>query len=729
MADSDTILISCPECQASYELTSADCGETVECACGCQFVVPVADVPEAAQPAAPAQAMVLCPSCQAVYQLDRDVLGDNVECQCGTIFEATEVALPEAAPEPVAAATIRTLCPTCSAEYELEAEAVGQEVECAWGVQFVVTVAPAAEPDSARSPDVASQSSRHAPPCRPPSESDQLSGNGTRSVPATLGSDETSAPPATSSPPPPKPSAGKKNQPAKKTSPGKKSTTSLLIMGGGAMAAVAVLLVVLFSGGGSSSKSGKDSGTSVARQEKTKPTDSQQTVAALAPKPSEAAPVAPDEKRTSLAERLEQARRSQGSGGANGEQPGDAAATGSQTAAVAAEEMAAVAGSGASSAELSANPNAQTNQQDFVIGGPSKGGQPAASPPTAPTTSNVATAPAESTAPSAESNDDPPAATSTAAAPPPRKRIEFVPPKRRYNRFKDAAAAGFKQFASMREKKAAAESGEQADRDAWEAELADTGGLLKSALQLVDAEYDPQRVLQARLVTAFCYLEAGQVYEAGILAHALARWTPADLIIEPETKDEPKPENGEPAPRTGQALSAGEAILAAENAAAAAAKKDAATASVDPAVPMQPALEAAMLALAAFVQAHDAAPEDNRDAEFKVILEVAELFEAKFPDHEKVDSIRLYVGQLHQIRDDSVGAAEWYARVSKASTEFARSRLQAGQTLWSSYLAASQQAAENSAMGPDETTEPAGTQAATLNPAQLKQRAQQYLTT
>ena len=264
----------------------------------------------------------------------------------------------------------------------------------------------------------------------------------------------------------------------------------------------------------------------------------------------------------------------------------------------------------------------------------------------------------------------------------------------------------------MCQKKAAVEGGSKADREAWETELADTGGLLKSAMQLVDAESDPQRVLQTRLVMAFCYLEAGQVYEAGILAHSLARWTPADLVIEPETKTESKPAKGEPNKPAGQPLSAGEAILAAENASLAAAKKDAATASVDPAAPMRPALEAATLALAAFVQAHDAAPEDDRDAEFKLILELAELFESKFPEHEKGDSIRLYVGQLHQIRDDNVGAAEWYARVSKASPEFARSRLQAGQTLWSSYLAANQQTDAS------ETTEPDAAQATAFSPAQ-----------
>lgn len=739
MADSENILISCPECQAAYELSAADCGEAVECGCGCQFVVPAAVLPDAAPPA---QVMVLCPSCASVYQLEPAALGDNVECQCGTIFEATEATLPDEEPAPAAATMIRTLCPMCSAEYELEAESVGQVVECGCGNQFVVTAATAPAPDNVPSAEVneAESVSNVAPDSttstpspdnadtEPPAKQDMQEGPSGEDAPPAA-ADSPRAPSPATPPSQPKSRPEKKNRPAKRTSNGKKSTASLMIMGGCAVAAVGVLLVFLFSDGDSSSKSGKESGTNVARQKK-RTKDSQQGVAALDRNSSESAAtsIAAEEKRPSLAERLEQARH----GKENGDQTTGADAGGSQPGNTASQKMTAAVGSGNSPA----NPNALTNKQDFVIGGPPAGSKPGVSQPStqqnktdrasgtkppaeaSPTTSKVAAASAGS---ASESNGDRPAAKSTAVTPP-QKRIDFVPPKRRYRRFKDAATAGFKQFASMRQKKAAVASGKKADTEAWETELADTGGLLKSALQLVDAESDPKRVLQARLVMAFCYLEAGQVYEAGILAHALARWTPADLIIEPEAKKGSESEKGKPNKPAGQALSAGEAILAAENAAAAAAKKEAATASVDPAAPMQPAVEAATLALAAFLQAHDAAPDDDRDADFNQILEVAELFESKFPDHKKVDSIRLYVGQLHQIRDDKVGAAEWYARVSKASPEFARSRLQAGQTLWSSYLTAVQQAAESA------TTDPTTAGATALSPAQLKKRAQQYLT-
>lgn len=152
MADSETILISCPECQVSYELSAADSGETVECGCGCQFVVPVAAV---SKTALPTEVMILCPSCASVYQLESDALGDNVECQCGTIFEAAEAALPEEEePASAAKAMIRTRCPTCSAEYDLEPESLGQKVECDCGNHFVVTVAPAPATDNVPSAEV-----------------------------------------------------------------------------------------------------------------------------------------------------------------------------------------------------------------------------------------------------------------------------------------------------------------------------------------------------------------------------------------------------------------------------------------------------------------------------------------------------------------------------------------------------------------------------------------------
>ena len=211
----------------------------------------------------------------------------------------------------------------------------------------------------------------------------------------------------------------------------------------------------------------------------------------------------------------------------------------------------------------------------------------------------------------------------------------------------------------------------------------------------MDEDSDPQQVLQARLILAFCYLEAGHVYEAGILAHAIARWTPADFVIESESKNDPKQADEKTKKPADRQLSAGEAILAAENAAAEEAAKGALEATVDPGDPTRPALEAASLALAAFVQAYQAAPEDHRGGDFKQIIEVAEVFESKFPDHEKLDSIRLYAGDLFQTHEDRVGAADWYARVSNASPNFARSRLQAGQILWSSYLEAKQQAADS----------------------------------
>lgn len=760
MADSDPIVVSCPQCQSSYELTVADCGQPVECACGHQFVVP--------EPASPESVSVLCPSCSAVYEVESTVIGENVECQCGTVFEAVPTAPPgpSPAPEPQpvepappAGGMIRTVCPACLSEYELEEASIGQEVECACGVQFVVTVAQSTTNQSAVAPQPPAAATADAmirtvcPTClaeyeleaasigeevecscgvqfvvtvaQASAEADVLSQEQPATVesipeaannvveevpavdaPAPANEEQSATVQATSTTVESSEAASRqRTRKSPEKTPQKKSSANAMIMGGCAVAAVSVLLVFLFSGGDGKSQPKKDSTRTVA-QKKRKSESSERTVAALDTSPVQSpADVVPEKRGPSLADRLKQAGTAASGTGqtesATAEKAGDSTVQATQT-------------QGGSN-----NPNQMTKRNDFVIGNAAPPGkQPEAKPaekPPAKTSGNGATASVAAADNSTGSKSRPNSGASEpkqTTPPRPTKRIEFVSPRRQYRRFKDAASAGFKLFASMREKKSAAKSGEASDIEAWETEVADTGGLLKAALKLVDDESDPKMVIQARLIMAYCYLEARQLYEAGILAHAIARWTPPDLVIEPESNGGKKDAGQSKPAKPKEALSAGEAILAAENAAAAAAKREAGDANVDPDEPMKPALEATNLAIAAFVQAHDAAPEDDREAEFKQIIELATLFDSNFPDHEKADSVRLYAGQLHQVRDNPAGAADWYARVSKASPEFARSQLMAGQVLWSGYLAALQK-------------DPEGQSPKTM---QLKKRAQQFLT-
>lgn len=747
--ESKLIPVYCPKCAAGYELTAADRGQDVECACGYQFVVPESDE---AETETQSEVTVLCPSCASVYQLEREALGENVECQCGQIFVATETVLPEAddaslengparkrnaGPEIEAAASsiIRTLCPECSAEYELEADVIGEQVECACGSRFVVTAVP---PD-VETPPVESIETTE-PPVEPPATLDESTTgaapsndvveNDTDGTGAQPGgtqvtqeiAQETSTTPERASV---EPGCFDRNKTTiNKRQPSR--TPPLIIAGCCGLAVTGITLVWLFSGDDPKQPEKPRTGA-VASQGQTdehQEADDHATETIAEPL---AQPV--EEKRLSLAERLAQARDQKPNSDQSEQSESDSAVTAPGTA----TQVAAV-GQPRSDTEMTDNPNELTGRKDFVIGSPATVAAASTTPDTSSPTAVSPPEPSPAASPGASERNAKTDVTTarangTGSASTPdsaggeanRKPIPFVTPRRVYRRFKDAATAGFKQFASMRARKAAASSGSAEELQAWQKELADTGGLLKTALQLVDDDADPQRVLQARLVLAFCYLEAGHTYEAGILAHAIARWTPADLLIEPEAKKEPKADDGKPQKTVERPLSAGEAILAAENAAAAEAAKKALDATIDPAVPTRPALEAASLALAAFVKAYQDAPKEHRGGDFRQIIEVAELFESKFPANEKLDSIRLYAGDLHQNHGDLAGAADWYARVSDTSPNFARSRLQAGQILWSRYLEAVQQRTD------DVKSEPTSSPTSNDQVDQLKQRALQYL--
>lgn len=697
--NSELIPVFCPKCQAGYELTVADRGQSVECACGHQFVVPQAPDPSAAVPEEPLanEVMVLCPACASVYELERAALGENVECQCGTVFVATEAVVPKESPAPEADAptdtVIRTRCPDCSAEYELEAEVAGEQVECACGTQFVVTQSPL-EADSI-APAEAIESGTPSPLKSVPQEtaeaSTAISPSTAESEPADAGTSDDADPESSQSSSRSLPSGNVyREKPAANTR--RKSSGPLMILGGCGMAVAGVILAYVLSGDSSPEPARKTKAT-VERAMATKISETELTTSEPVPQPAE-------NQRVSLAERLKQARSQE-----KNQQSTDVTAAGPTEGSNATDAKVAVRDRTDPRAGTTDNPNELTGKKDFVIGTPSRGtttstppdttrkpGNSTTTTPPAATSRNNEQLAADSASPANAAQ--PPATTPSPNTEPERQLIPFVAPQRQYRRFKDAATAGFKLFASMREKKATANNGSMADQKVWQEELARTGGLLKTALRLVDDDSDPQRVLQARLILAFCYLEAGHFYEAGILAHAIARWTPADFVIQSKSKEESKPNDGATKKSAGRPLSAGEAILAAENAAAEEAANDALDATVDPAAPTRPALEALSLALAAFVQAYQATPEEHRSGDFQQIIEVASLFESKFPEHEKLDSIRLYVGDLHQNHGDRIRAADWYARVSRNSSDFARSRLQAGQILWSSYLEARQQAAD-----------------------------------
>jgi tetratricopeptide (TPR) repeat protein len=730
MPDEQTIFVECPSCQAGYELSVSEVGQTVECACEFQFVVP-----QPARPAAPS-VTVVCPSCESVYELESEALGDNVECQCGTVFTAVEkapvgktpveLATAESTspavedPSPATPRPIHFTCPACSGQYELEAELAGQEVECACGNRLLV---PAVGVSEFAVPEVADAPAEA--PASPVLSADDEEPPELTAAPQVAEVPADPPAPAAKAPAQPAPPASPVTSKLKQKSKKKTPPSTLWIGGGCTLAAVALLAAFLMSGEDDTTEEDRRAGrpsdpppSTASPSEAVAATDSVATASTI---PDGASTEKP---RQSLADRMRNGPGSEETSVPPQADPEGVAPSGSGTKSTGTEENPATPGEG------SANPNELTKKNDFVLGG-----KPAPKPAASKTIpGKPVTVTTESAAPEKPAKPAPP------RLPPPKKRIAFVTPERTYRRFKDSTKASFKMFSSMRKLKKAAAGGAAADVRAFEDELAKTGGLLKSTLRLVDVESDPERVIQMRLLLAYCYLEAGQLYEAGILSHAVARWTPPDMLIEPKAESTSRAgRKPKPTPPAAKPATAGEAILAAENA-----KARTATADVDPESPMQPALESAQIALAAFVKALDAAPEDDRTAEIGQIVEIATLFDKNWPDHEKCNSIRVLAGQLLQLRGDRLAAADWYGKVSKGDADFARSRLLAGQACWSAHLEAVRATAEADAeatpltvsvttdvvdisseenVSPGRSPIPAGS----LTPQLLKQRARQYL--
>ncbi|MFP6762020.1 MAG: hypothetical protein VB858_00330, partial [Planctomycetaceae bacterium] len=125
MDDPQTITVQCPSCQASYQLTAEDAGQTVECVCSQQFVVPRQSP----------GISITCPACTARYELDPKLSGQEVECECGQRFIVSETASSDSNRT---SAAITVACPQCSAQYELSTNDAGTTVECGCGFQFEV---------------------------------------------------------------------------------------------------------------------------------------------------------------------------------------------------------------------------------------------------------------------------------------------------------------------------------------------------------------------------------------------------------------------------------------------------------------------------------------------------------------------------------------------------------------------------------------------------------------
>lgn len=102
----------------------------------------------------------------------------------------------------------------------------------------------------------------------------------------------------------------------------------------------------------------------------------------------------------------------------------------------------------------------------------------------------------------------------------------------------------------------------------------------------------------------------------------------------------------------------------------------------------QTALDAAYLAMAAWVQAFNDAPRENRELEMNMLARVAELIAEKWPDSDRAQDARMTLGRIYTQQDRPVEAAAAYSRIPDSSPQFGQAQLAAGQAYWTAYLKA-----------------------------------------
>ena len=113
----------------------------------------------------------------------------------------------------------------------------------------------------------------------------------------------------------------------------------------------------------------------------------------------------------------------------------------------------------------------------------------------------------------------------------------------------------------------------------------------------------------------------------------------------------------------------------------------------------QTSLDALFLAMAAFSQAYNQAPQNDRSLERDKIIEIAKAIVAGWPDGDRTDNARMTVGGVLHREGQHLEAAQWYQQVPEKSEQYASARIAAGQAYWTVFLKGSQQAA--SGKGPD----------------------------
>ncbi len=173
---------------------------------------------------------------------------------------------------------------------------------------------------------------------------------------------------------------------------------------------------------------------------------------------------------------------------------------------------------------------------------------------------------------------------------------------------------------------------EQLKRDRDE-HLQETSRILKLALNLVTDETEPKQFQRTRYLLGYVYYLTGDSYEAAILGEFVGRHVDKDNS--------------------------------------------------------QMGLDAAYLALAAFLQAYTDVPRgEPRYFEMQQMTRVCSMITTSWPQSDHANDARMTLGRIYGQREQPVQAAEWYDGVPQTSPRYTEAQLAAGQSYWSAYLTA-----------------------------------------
>lgn len=99
------------------------------------------------------------------------------------------------------------------------------------------------------------------------------------------------------------------------------------------------------------------------------------------------------------------------------------------------------------------------------------------------------------------------------------------------------------------------------------------------------------------------------------------------------------------------------------------------------------AQDAVYLAQAAYIQAYNRSPADQRDLDIQKIIGVCNFITANWPASDKANDARMNLGSLYTQMRQPAEATKWYMQVPETSERYLNAQLAAGMAFWQAYIA------------------------------------------